>query len=76
MAGVDSDRLYPLAQQEELAAGIPAADGVRVIASPFGHDGFLIETEQVAALVRELLDGGHDARGARELRGSTNSSNV
>ncbi|MGW7062195.1 homoserine O-acetyltransferase MetX [Streptomyces sp. NPDC054904] len=76
VAGVDSDRLYPLSQQEELAAGIPAADGVRVIASPFGHDGFLIETEQVAALVRELLEDGHDARGARELRGSTNSSNA
>ncbi|WP_405716200.1 homoserine O-acetyltransferase [Streptomyces xanthophaeus] len=55
VAGVDSDRLYPLAQQEELAAGIPGADGVRVIGSPYGHDGFLIETGQVAALVRELL---------------------
>ncbi|MFF2846175.1 homoserine O-acetyltransferase [Streptomyces sp. NPDC058001] len=55
VAGVDSDRLYPLAQQEELAADIPGADRVRVIESPYGHDGFLIETDQVAALVRELL---------------------
>ncbi|MFJ3647640.1 homoserine O-acetyltransferase MetX [Streptomyces murinus] len=55
VAGVDSDRLYPLAQQHELAAAIPGADRARVVQSPYGHDGFLIETEQVGALVRELL---------------------
>ena len=55
VAGVDSDRLYPPAQQAELAALIPSADRLRVVESPYGHDGFLIETEQVAALVRELL---------------------
>ncbi|MEU4107462.1 homoserine O-acetyltransferase [Streptomyces sp. NPDC027717] len=55
VAGVDSDRLYPLAQQRELAALIPSADGVRVVESPYGHDGFLIETEQVGRLVAELL---------------------
>ncbi|MFE2106612.1 homoserine O-acetyltransferase [Kitasatospora sp. NPDC059463] len=56
VAGVDTDRLYPLAQQEELAAGIPSADRARVISSPYGHDGFLIETAQVTALLRELVD--------------------
>ncbi len=56
VAGVGSDRLYPPSQQAELAAGIPGADRLRLIESPYGHDGFLIETEQVAALVRELLD--------------------
>lgn len=55
VAGVDSDRLYPLAQQRELAAGIPGADDLRVITSPYGHDAFLIESEQVGALVRELV---------------------
>lgn len=55
VAGVDSDRLYPLAQQAELAARIPSADRLRVVESPYGHDGFLIETGQVGALVRELL---------------------
>ncbi|MFJ9591868.1 homoserine O-acetyltransferase [Streptomyces virginiae] len=60
VAGVDSDRLYPVAQQEEIAAGIPGADRVRIIRSPYGHDGFLLETEQVAALVRELLGGAAD----------------
>ncbi|WP_369265715.1 homoserine O-acetyltransferase [Streptomyces sp. R35] len=55
VAGVSSDRLYPLSQQAELAAGIRTADHLRVIESPYGHDGFLIEVEQVAALVRELV---------------------
>ncbi|HEX8864382.1 MAG TPA: homoserine O-acetyltransferase [Lentzea sp.] len=55
VAGVDSDRLYPLAQQRELAAGIQSADDLRVITSPYGHDAFLIESEQVGALVRELV---------------------
>ncbi|MFF7898854.1 homoserine O-acetyltransferase [Streptomyces sp. NPDC007920] len=58
VAGVDSDRLYPLVQQAELADGIPGADRLRVIESPYGHDGFLIETEQVGGLVRELLGAG------------------
>jgi homoserine O-acetyltransferase len=53
VAGVDSDRLYPLAQQQQVAdaLGVP----LRVIASPYGHDGFLLETGAVGALVSELL---------------------
>ncbi|MFB7919163.1 homoserine O-acetyltransferase [Streptomyces sp. NPDC056061] len=65
VAGVDSDRLYPLSQQEELAAGIPSADRARVIASPYGHDGFLIEAPQIAVLVRELLDDVRDTAAVR-----------
>ncbi|MFD7552103.1 homoserine O-acetyltransferase [Streptomyces sp. NPDC059578] len=57
VAGVDSDRLYPLAGQRELAAGLPHADALRIVESPYGHDGFLIETEQVGALVGELTKG-------------------
>ena len=55
IAGIDSDRLYPPAQQAELAALLPGADRLRIIESPYGHDGFLIETDQVGSLVRELL---------------------
>jgi homoserine O-acetyltransferase len=53
VAGVDSDRLYPLAQQERVARalGVP----LDVISSPYGHDGFLIEVDAVGELVRELL---------------------
>jgi homoserine O-acetyltransferase len=53
VAGVDTDRLYPLALQQQVAdaLGVP----LRVISSPFGHDGFLIEIDAVGALVREAL---------------------
>ena len=54
VAGVDSDRLFPPADQHSLAHGLGTS--ARIIRSPYGHDGFLIETEQVGALVRELLD--------------------
>ncbi|MCA0145737.1 homoserine O-acetyltransferase [Blastococcus sp. LR1] len=53
VAGVDTDRLYPPAQQQRVAdaLGVP----LRLITSPYGHDGFLVETAAVDALLRELL---------------------
>jgi homoserine O-acetyltransferase/O-succinyltransferase len=56
LAGISSDRLYPLRLQEELAELIPGAAKVTVIESLDGHDGFLTETEQVAAFVAPALD--------------------
>ncbi len=56
VAGVSSDRLYPLAQQAELAAGIPGAGELRVVESPYGHDGFLVEAPTVNTLLGGLLD--------------------
>jgi homoserine O-acetyltransferase/O-succinyltransferase len=53
VAGIDSDRLYPPAQQQRVAAGLGVP--LRLISSPYGHDGFLLETAEVGALVRELL---------------------
>ncbi|MFI1382836.1 homoserine O-acetyltransferase [Embleya sp. NPDC020886] len=55
VAAVDSDRLYPPSQQRTLAEGIPGAGPLRVVESPHGHDGFLIELDQVAPLLAELL---------------------
>jgi homoserine O-acetyltransferase len=55
VAGVTSDRLYPLDQQVELAEGIPNADDLYVIESPYGHDGFLIEADTVSRLLAGLL---------------------
>src|SRR4051812_27620853 len=55
VAGVDTDRLYPLAQQRRVAEGLGVP--LREIASPYGHDGFLLETAAVGSLVRELLAG-------------------
>ncbi|MCA1192213.1 homoserine O-acetyltransferase [Saccharopolyspora sp. 6V] len=55
VAGVDSDRLFPPADQHALAEGLGTS--ARIIRSAHGHDGFLVETEQVAELVAELLKG-------------------
>jgi homoserine O-acetyltransferase len=56
VAGIDSDRLYPLRQQERLAAEIPSCDGLDVVTSRFGHDGFLLEIEAVSALLTRTLE--------------------
>jgi homoserine O-acetyltransferase len=56
VAGSVSDRLYPLHQQEELAALIPTAGDVRRIESPFGHDAFLIEARRLDEILAELLE--------------------
>lgn len=64
VAGVDSDRLYPLYQQQELADLIPTTDQLHVIRSPYGHDGFLIEADQVSELVRLTLNRSTAARAA------------
>jgi homoserine O-acetyltransferase len=57
VGGVDSDRLYPIHQQQRIADLAPGCvDGLRVIPSPYGHDGFLVEREQVFELVAETLD--------------------
>ena len=54
IVGIDSDVLYPLELQEELADGIPNSDLI-TIQSIEGHDGFLLEAEQIGAAVDEFL---------------------
>lgn len=56
--GIDSDRLFPIDGQHRIARGIPQTldgDEAVVLASDFGHDGFLIETAAVAAHLRRLF---------------------
>lgn len=55
VVAVDSDRLFLPEQSERIARGIPGAGPVRYVHSPFGHDGFLIEEDQVGALVADFL---------------------
>jgi homoserine O-acetyltransferase len=55
VAGIDTDRLYPLALQRELAGLLPSRPQCTVIRSEFGHDGFLLEDEQVAKVIRTAL---------------------
>jgi homoserine O-acetyltransferase len=56
VAGIASDRLYPLQLQEELATLLPGDRPVAVIESVSGHDGFLLETNQVGAILRSVLN--------------------
>jgi homoserine O-acetyltransferase len=56
VGGITSDRLYPLRLQEELAELLPGCAECKVVDSVFGHDGFLVETEAVGALIRETLE--------------------
>lgn len=51
---VDSDRLFPPEQSERIARHIPNAT-LQTVSSQFGHDGFLIESEQVGQAVRKFL---------------------
>ena len=55
LAGISTDRLYPLAQQEEIARLLPGRPPVSIVESVSGHDGFLLEIAQVGRLVRAAL---------------------
>jgi homoserine O-acetyltransferase len=57
VAGINTDRLYPLELQRELVRWLPTARPLVVIESASGHDGFLLETEQVGAMLSSALDG-------------------
>jgi homoserine O-acetyltransferase len=53
--GIDSDRLYPACLQTELASGLPGRSQAELVSSLYGHDGFLLETEKVGAIIRTRL---------------------
>ena len=56
--GIDSDRLFPLAGQELIAKHISGelyGGELQVIQSEYGHDGFLIEIEEVGRRLAGLL---------------------
>src|SRR5688500_6111090 len=66
VAGIDSDRLYPLRLQQELCELLPGRPELTVIHSMYGHDSFLIESDAVGAFIRQALEGAED--GAAEER--------
>ena len=55
LVGFSSDRLVPLADMCELQRRLQGPSTLTVIDSPYGHDGFLKEPEQLAPLLREVL---------------------
>ena len=54
VVGIDSDRLFPVEEQKYLAANIQKAV-YHEITSKFGHDGFLLENDQLTEIIRPLL---------------------
>lgn len=55
IAGMSSDRLYPLRLQQELGELIPTATAVEVVDTIAGHDGFLVESEAVGRIIARAL---------------------
>jgi homoserine O-acetyltransferase len=55
VVGIDSDRLFPVRLQQELVERTPGADRLHLLLSPHGHDGFLVEDEQVGVFVAHAL---------------------
>ena len=54
VVGVDSDVIFPPAQARETAQVLPHAE-YREISSRFGHDGFLVEADQLTAILQPFL---------------------
>lgn len=52
--GIESDILFPLEEQQYLAKQIPGASYVS-IRSTYGHDGFLLEYEQIQHCITQFL---------------------
>jgi len=52
--GISSDVLYPVAEQEEIVKHIPHST-YKVIESPEGHDGFLLEQKAISTEIKTFL---------------------
>jgi homoserine O-acetyltransferase len=55
--GIDSDVLYPLGEQHELMEHLPAdSSSFTLVTSDNGHDGFLLEQDQIGDAITAFLD--------------------
>lgn len=54
VVGIDSDCLFPVGEQRYMAGHIPGAKFHEIV-SRFGHDGFLLEYQQLTAIIAPLL---------------------
>jgi homoserine O-acetyltransferase len=57
VVGIDSDGLFPVSEQLFLKKHIPTSEFV-TISSDFGHDGFLVENEQLNKIINDFLFNG------------------
>lgn len=73
--GIESDGLFTFAEQQEIAEGLPNGR-LEKITSPEGHDGFLLEFDQVnryimgfmRQIIPEIMDVEGTTNGEDELR--------
>lgn len=56
VAAIDTDRLFPPRLQQQIVELTPTALPLEVISSPYGHDGFLIETQGVSEIIKKTLN--------------------
>lgn len=52
--GITTDILFPVSEQQFIADNIPGAQ-LKTIHSNYGHDGFLLEFEQIENIIRHFL---------------------
>lgn len=62
---IESDILFPPEESKLLAGHIPGAE-LALIDSPYGHDGFLLEFEQITTVIQQFLKK-HHARDNRNV---------
>lgn len=53
--GIQSDLLFPVEEQIIIANFVPNAQ-LEIIESPYGHDGFLVESEKITGLIQPFLN--------------------
>ena len=71
VVGIESDVLFPLSEQQYLADKIDGAQ-LAVIKSDYGHDGFLVEFEQLNTILKKNLT--HSASGHQPLASSSETA--
>ena len=54
VVGISSDMIFPVSEQVFLYRHIPQCQ-LRLIDSPFGHDGFLVEYDKLNALLKPFI---------------------
>jgi len=55
VVSIDTDRLFPPRLQSELAELTPGSK-LEMLSSPFGHDGFLVESDAMGELLRHAIE--------------------
>jgi len=70
VVSISSDILYPPHEQQLLSENMPNARHA-LLQSPDGHDGFLIQCRELAAIISEFREGRPASHAARPARASS-----